>query len=59
MVIDSAKKSQCVCTVILFPCRVVVLMGVVTVFNSVLVASVFAVMVVSALYTRLPYSGTM
>ena len=33
-----------------FPCRVIVLMGFVTVFNSILVASVFAVMVVSLHY---------
>ena len=32
-----------------FPCRMIVLMGFVTVFNSILVASIFAVMVVSTL----------
>ena len=36
---------------ILLRCRMIVLMGVVTIFNSILVASVFAVMVVSKLST--------
>ena len=43
-----------------FPCRMIVLMGVVTVFNSILVASVFAVMVVSMLSnltTQIKFNG--
>ena len=35
------------CPIVLFPCRMIVLMGVVTIFNSMFVASDFAVMVVS------------
>ena len=43
----SLKHAINSCPIVLLPCRMIVLMGVVTIFNSVFVASDFAVMVVS------------